>query len=125
MLTLTLMLSIYSNKGKGMMDMTYFYRLKVCQQYNGGYNIITLKLVLVLVHISVYYLYFVYCRGLHVTDLLNDLLEEIAQVNKVKDISRLTNDLHLWPDFHGNRSPVADATLRGMVCIVFCVMSFE
>lgn len=27
----------------------------------------------------------------------------------------LTRDLHVMPDFHGNRSPRADATLRGMV----------
>lgn len=27
----------------------------------------------------------------------------------------LTTDLHVQPDFHGNRSPRADATLRGMV----------
>lgn len=27
----------------------------------------------------------------------------------------LTVDLHVWPDFHGNRSPLADVTLKGMV----------
>lgn len=27
----------------------------------------------------------------------------------------LTVDLHVWPDFHGNRSPLADLTLKGMV----------
>lgn len=27
----------------------------------------------------------------------------------------LTHDLHVLPDFHGNRSPLADPTLRGMV----------
>lgn len=27
----------------------------------------------------------------------------------------LTVDLHVWPDFHGNRSPLADPTLKGMV----------
>ncbi|KAJ8012264.1 hypothetical protein DPEC_G00066870 [Dallia pectoralis] len=27
----------------------------------------------------------------------------------------LASSLHVWPDFHGNRSPLADPTLRGMV----------
>ncbi|XP_061859156.1 FGGY carbohydrate kinase domain-containing protein isoform X2 [Colius striatus] len=27
----------------------------------------------------------------------------------------LTVDLHVWPDFHGNRSPLTDLTLKGMV----------
>lgn len=27
----------------------------------------------------------------------------------------LTEDLHMWPDYHGNRSPLADATLKGML----------
>lgn len=27
----------------------------------------------------------------------------------------LTRDLHIWPDFHGNRL-LADPTLKGMVC---------
>lgn len=31
------------------------------------------------------------------------------------DICFLTKDLHVWPDFHGNRSPIADPNLRGMV----------
>jgi hypothetical protein len=27
----------------------------------------------------------------------------------------LTKDLHIWPDYHGNRSPLADPDLKGMV----------
>lgn len=30
-------------------------------------------------------------------------------------VDRLTQDFHVYPDFHGNRSPVADPTLKGMV----------
>jgi len=30
-------------------------------------------------------------------------------------IDRLTEDFHVYPDFHGNRSPIADPTLKGMV----------
>uniref|UniRef100_A0A8C5H8E7 FGGY carbohydrate kinase domain-containing protein n=1 Tax=Gouania willdenowi TaxID=441366 RepID=A0A8C5H8E7_GOUWI len=30
-------------------------------------------------------------------------------------VDLLGTNLHLWPDFHGNRSPLADPTLKGMV----------
>ncbi|CAG0886080.1 unnamed protein product [Darwinula stevensoni] len=30
-------------------------------------------------------------------------------------VSLLTRDLHIWPDFHGNRSPLADPSLKGMM----------
>lgn len=30
-------------------------------------------------------------------------------------VDLLGSGLHVWPDFHGNRSPLADPTLRGMV----------
>ena len=28
-------------------------------------------------------------------------------------MTRLTRELHMWPDYHGNRSPLADPTLTG------------
>lgn len=31
------------------------------------------------------------------------------------NLDQLTSSLHVWPDFHGNRSPLADPTLKGMV----------
>lgn len=37
----------------------------------------------------------------------------------LKNVSYLTKDIHVWPDFHGNRSPLADPTLRGMVIILY------
>ena len=53
-------------------------------------------------------------RGLHVFDYLNEHLHHMAtKVNKHP--SSLTEQLHVWPDFHGNRSPVADPNLSGMV----------
>lgn len=30
-------------------------------------------------------------------------------------VDLLGSGLHVWPDFHGNRSPLADPTLKGMV----------
>lgn len=46
---------------------------------------------------------------------LNQLLQEMADLEGVNSIHELTRDVHVWPDYHGNRSPVADASLRGMV----------
>ncbi|WP_158743517.1 FGGY-family carbohydrate kinase [Acidisphaera sp. L21] len=50
--------------------------------------------------------------GQHVFALLADRLDTLAAG---QDTARLTAGLHVMPDFHGNRSPRADATLRGMV----------
>ncbi|XP_057356229.1 FGGY carbohydrate kinase domain-containing protein isoform X5 [Manis pentadactyla] len=36
-------------------------------------------------------------------------------IKKTQPVGFLTVDLHVWPDFHGNRSPLADPTLKGMV----------
>ncbi|XP_048966329.1 FGGY carbohydrate kinase domain-containing protein isoform X3 [Canis lupus dingo] len=35
-------------------------------------------------------------------------------IKKAQPVGFLTVDLHVWPDFHGNRSPFADLTLKGM-----------
>ncbi|GJQ84026.1 hypothetical protein Trydic_g10491 [Trypoxylus dichotomus] len=52
----------------------------------------------------------------HVQTYLAELLKNIAEKRKVNFISLLTKDLHVWPDFHGNRSPLADPGLKGMIC---------
>jgi FGGY-family pentulose kinase len=44
---------------------------------------------------------------------LNEVLETLAA--SVAFPAALTEGLHVMPDFHGNRSPRADSTLRGMV----------
>lgn len=31
----------------------------------------------------------------------------------------LTKEIHVWPDFHGNRSPLSDPQMRGMVYKLF------
>ncbi len=51
-------------------------------------------------------------EGRHVFALLSDRLDALAGQGAP---ARLTAGLHVMPDFHGNRSPRADATLRGMV----------
>ncbi|XP_076320069.1 FGGY carbohydrate kinase domain-containing protein isoform X2 [Tachypleus tridentatus] len=50
----------------------------------------------------------------HIQEILNDHLELLAIERGVPSVSFLTTDLHMWPDFHGNRSPLADSTLKGM-----------
>ncbi len=46
-------------------------------------------------------------------ELLNDRLDALA--TNVEFPAALTNTLHVLPYFHGNRSPRADPTLRGMI----------
>jgi FGGY-family pentulose kinase len=50
--------------------------------------------------------------GTTVYALLNARIAATGDTNAQLD---LTRDLHVCPDFHGNRSPFADPTLRGMV----------
>jgi ribulose kinase len=42
---------------------------------------------------------------------LEEMLNKFTP-GKLCDVSK---DLHVWPDFHGNRSPLADPTLKGMI----------
>jgi FGGY-family pentulose kinase len=52
-------------------------------------------------------------RGTTAQAILNERLEVLAANEPFA--ARLTRDLHVLPDHHGNRSPRADPTLRGMV----------
>lgn len=52
--------------------------------------------------------------GRTVYQLLNDHLDALAADQGVT-VAELTADLHVLPDFHGNRSPRAEPSLRGMV----------
>ncbi|XP_048514094.1 FGGY carbohydrate kinase domain-containing protein isoform X2 [Athalia rosae] len=51
----------------------------------------------------------------HIQQYLSELLQSIASKNSLQDVAFLTTDLHVWPDFHGNRSPLAEVELRGMI----------
>ncbi|XP_022918633.1 FGGY carbohydrate kinase domain-containing protein [Onthophagus taurus] len=50
-----------------------------------------------------------------IQQVLNDFIEEIAERKNLPSSCFLTKDFHVWPDFHGNRSPIADSTLKGMI----------
>jgi FGGY-family pentulose kinase len=51
----------------------------------------------------------------HAAGLLNARLVELARHARVSFPAALARELHVLPDHHGNRSPRADASLRGMV----------
>ncbi len=53
-------------------------------------------------------------EGTSVYTLLNARIDAIANAAGVAP-AELTRDLHVLPDHHGNRSPRADPTLRGMI----------
>lgn len=54
-------------------------------------------------------------EGTTIYALLNDCLEQLASSSGVAFPAELSRDLHVEPDHHGNRSPRADATLRGVL----------
>ncbi|XP_076902698.1 uncharacterized protein LOC143557530 [Bidens hawaiensis] len=54
-------------------------------------------------------------QNISLFQMLNDLLTQIMRDTGTPFIAALTADLHVLPDFHGNRSPVADPNAKGMV----------
>ncbi|KAG9455963.1 hypothetical protein H6P81_000471 [Aristolochia fimbriata] len=55
-------------------------------------------------------------QGVSSYDLLNKTLEMMVEDSNAPFLSALTEDLHVLPDFHGNRSPIADPTSKGIIC---------
>ncbi|KAK0544139.1 hypothetical protein OC846_005617 [Tilletia horrida] len=47
--------------------------------------------------------------------VLSDILSQLQEERKAPSLSHLTAHLHLYPDFHGNRSPLADPLMRGSI----------
>jgi FGGY-family pentulose kinase len=54
-------------------------------------------------------------EGLSIFDFLNRRLARLQDEQGLSSQAELTQELHVYPDFHGNRSPRADPTLRGMI----------
>jgi FGGY-family pentulose kinase len=62
-------------------------------------------------------------EGLTAYEILNRSVAELAR--QFDFPAQLTRDVHVYPDFHGNRSPLADPTLRGMICGLTLEASLE
>jgi len=53
--------------------------------------------------------------GRTIYELLNERLAALAKAEQAAHPAALTASLHVQPDFHGNRSPRADPTLKGVI----------
>ncbi|KAI3805526.1 hypothetical protein L1987_27977 [Smallanthus sonchifolius] len=55
-------------------------------------------------------------QNISLFQMLNNLLAQMMHDMGTQFIAALTADLHVLPDFHGNRSPIADPNAKGMIC---------
>ena len=52
-------------------------------------------------------------KNISIQEYLGQILTSIEETNMVgNNIAYLTSDMHVWPDFHGNRSPIANPYLK-------------
>lgn len=54
-------------------------------------------------------------ENMNIYAFLNRHLERLQQKHNFKHLEELTTQMHIYPDYHGNRSPLADPSLRGMI----------
>ena len=54
-------------------------------------------------------------QGISSHNALADLLAKMAKEEGEESISSLARSVHVWPDYHGNRSPLADPAMAGSV----------
>lgn len=54
-------------------------------------------------------------KGCSIYEVLNRRLACLARTERAPHLAAVTANLHILPDFHGNRSPRSDPTLKGVV----------
>ncbi|XP_048133502.1 FGGY carbohydrate kinase domain-containing protein [Rhodamnia argentea] len=55
-------------------------------------------------------------QSVSVFELLNKILESLKHDLKTPFLAALTENIHVLPDYHGNRSPLADPQAKGVIC---------
>ncbi|XP_048538315.1 FGGY carbohydrate kinase domain-containing protein [Triticum urartu] len=55
-------------------------------------------------------------QSVSIFELLNKILLSMSHEQNIPFLSALSQDTHVLPDFHGNRSPVADPKSKGVIC---------
>ncbi|XP_010265464.1 PREDICTED: FGGY carbohydrate kinase domain-containing protein-like isoform X1 [Nelumbo nucifera] len=54
-------------------------------------------------------------QSISLFELLNRILESMMHEMNAPFLAALTKDVHVLPDFHGNRSPIADPKAKGVI----------
>lgn len=54
-------------------------------------------------------------EGENIYDILFDGILKLAAAQNLESFHELTKDFHIYPDFHGNRSPIGDSNLKGVI----------
>ncbi|GBN10049.1 FGGY carbohydrate kinase domain-containing protein [Araneus ventricosus] len=52
----------------------------------------------------------------HIANVLNEMAEKLKEKKGLSSVSLITSDYHVYPDYHGNRSPLANPDIKGMIC---------
>lgn len=54
-------------------------------------------------------------RKTNIFTILGELLEKAKFEEGVETVNQINKNMHFYPDLHGNRSPLADSRMRGMI----------